>query len=521
MKTPSGNARYLRFDRFVVDRRARRLLRDGRELAIQDKPLRLLEALLLAENDVVTRDELVTALWPDGEFVDYESGIHTAARKLRDSLGDSASAPRWVETMPRVGYRFLGEVRIGEIPGDRAANAEVPVSAREEVSALEEVGETRRVRAPITMAGAGVSVAAVLVLATLVRLPGRGEDGELTPPSQPVASAQVRTTPRHADAREAYREALFLLQEQPAPPPLAAVELLERVTREEPGFAPAYGHLAEAWTRRAVTDPTCDECLRRARDAARAALDRDPDQVEALLAQGQLALLFSWDAAAARRKIEHGVALAPHSATAQLSLATWLAATGRNAEAIVAVRRAMDLEPASFAVRADLGFFLLASGADREAARVCERAAQLSPEFVHAHRCALFAYERLGDEARAAEAARRVLALSDSSPGVLASFDGLEPGEQIRFFWTVGLEQLLESPDPSPLSVAAHQAMLGDSVRAVDFLEQAYAERSAMLALLPFFAEFRELHRDPGYLDLVDRVGVLTVEPSRVTRIGS
>lgn len=66
--------------------------------------------LLQQPGALVTREELVTALWPEGTFVDYDHSLNTAVNKLREALGDSAAAPRFIETLPRRGYRFLGEV---------------------------------------------------------------------------------------------------------------------------------------------------------------------------------------------------------------------------------------------------------------------------------------------------------------------------------------------------------------------------------------------------------------------------
>ena len=79
-------------------------------MAIQEQPFQMLRMLLQAEGEVVTREQLCSALWPKDTFVDFEHGINTAVKKLRQALEDSAERPRFVETLPRIGYRFMAPV---------------------------------------------------------------------------------------------------------------------------------------------------------------------------------------------------------------------------------------------------------------------------------------------------------------------------------------------------------------------------------------------------------------------------
>ena len=99
-----------RFGRFELDLRARELRKDGVRIRLQDQPLELLAMLLERPAEVVTRDELRGRLWPDGTFVDFEHGLNAAVKRLRAALGDNAEHPRFVETLHRRGYRFIGPV---------------------------------------------------------------------------------------------------------------------------------------------------------------------------------------------------------------------------------------------------------------------------------------------------------------------------------------------------------------------------------------------------------------------------
>ena len=106
-----------RFGIFEVDFVSGELRRQGRRIHLQEQPLAILEMLLGQPGEVVSREELAARLWPDGAFVERDEGLNTAVKRLRDALGDSASSPRFVETLPRRGYRFIAPVeRIGPSP---------------------------------------------------------------------------------------------------------------------------------------------------------------------------------------------------------------------------------------------------------------------------------------------------------------------------------------------------------------------------------------------------------------------
>ena len=99
-----------RFGVFDFDGRTLELRKAGRLIAIRPQPLKLLALLLARPNDLVTRDDLQRALWGDDTFVDFEQGVNHAVRELRAALGDVAESPRFIETLPRRGYRFIAPV---------------------------------------------------------------------------------------------------------------------------------------------------------------------------------------------------------------------------------------------------------------------------------------------------------------------------------------------------------------------------------------------------------------------------
>jgi predicted ATPase len=105
-----STTRLLRFDVFELDVRAGELRKNGAKLRLQGQPLQVLVVLLRGAGDLVTREDLHTQIWPADTFVDFDHGLHNAIARLREVLGDSADAPRFIETLPRRGYRFIAPV---------------------------------------------------------------------------------------------------------------------------------------------------------------------------------------------------------------------------------------------------------------------------------------------------------------------------------------------------------------------------------------------------------------------------
>jgi len=101
----------LHFDIFELDLRAGELRKSGVKLRLQGQPLQVLAILLQRAGNLVTREELRSQLWPADTFVDFDHSLHNAIARLREVLGDSADAPRYIETLPRRGYRFIAPVR--------------------------------------------------------------------------------------------------------------------------------------------------------------------------------------------------------------------------------------------------------------------------------------------------------------------------------------------------------------------------------------------------------------------------
>src|SRR4051812_4194044 len=170
----------LQFDGWTVNRVSGEIAREGRTSRLPQQPLRILLELTDHAGEVVTREQLVKALWPAGS-VDFDNGLNVAMRKLRVALDDVGDVPRYIETLPRVGYRFIGK---------RAAAAALPTTPPK-----------RRSGSRITLV---VSIAALAIALGLGWWLGAG--GSITNDS-------AREQPRHVPsvrAQELYLEGLSL-----------------------------------------------------------------------------------------------------------------------------------------------------------------------------------------------------------------------------------------------------------------------------------------------------------------------
>src|SRR5579863_4237761 len=111
MQTAARSTNTVRFEGFEVDLRAQELYKAGRKIKLQVQPFQVLAMLLEQPGEVVTREEMQKRLWPADTFVDFDHSLNTAIKKLRQALGDDKKKPRYVETLPKRGYRFLAAVK--------------------------------------------------------------------------------------------------------------------------------------------------------------------------------------------------------------------------------------------------------------------------------------------------------------------------------------------------------------------------------------------------------------------------
>ncbi|MGZ4788996.1 MAG: winged helix-turn-helix domain-containing protein [Terriglobales bacterium] len=166
----------VRFGPYEADLRTHELWKHGTRLKLSGQPFQILEVMLSRPGDLISRDELREKLWPEDTFVDFSHGLNAAVNKLRDALNDSADAPKYIETLPRRGYRFIGQVERPVVPEPLPQPAPAPaaVSVSEPLPSFAQEEEIpaphgRKFLSLPTVIAVAVLIFVLLVLAIWVR----------------------------------------------------------------------------------------------------------------------------------------------------------------------------------------------------------------------------------------------------------------------------------------------------------------------------------------------------------------
>lgn len=469
------------FGEFELRTDSGELFRDGERVALQHQPAQLLELLLRRAGEVVTREEIREEIWGSETYVDSEQGINYCVRQVRQALDDEAAAPRFVETVPRRGYRFLAPVEESE-----AGAAPVPPPSR---------GRSRRWPA-VAAAAALVLLPAAAVLTLLL-----SRDEAPAPPSPPHL-----VVPEEAHAR--FLEAQYLVERAAEGDMVGdsarAIELLQAVVEEVPRHAEAHSALADAWLLR--LDLPRPEALERAEEAARRALEIDPDLVQARTVLAAALFFHRLDWEGTRRHLDRALETHPDYPDAVFLRAAYLSATGRHDASIAAARRAVRLEPGQLPGISLAWFYFFARRYDR-AVEEAERILELQPLDEPSHKVLLFAHLARGDEAAADRELdrfyrRRFDAPEDEEMGL----GGVR--ELYRSWWDNRHRET--SRWVSPTYLASIGAVAGAVDGTLGHLREACDARSASWDL-PFVAvdpRWDLVRDEPAFQEVVDCVGV-------------
>ena len=181
------------FGVFEADLRSDELRKNGVKIRIQDLPFRALKLLLGRPNEVITREEFRQALWSGDVFVDFDLGIRSAIKRLRDALGDSAENPIFVETVDRRGYRWIAPTHVSEAASATGATSAESEESEAGAGANESAVETLAPDAPTTKVKKTVGIVALAIVIAVVLLGGSGWKGRLfgNPDSSLVHSVAV------------------------------------------------------------------------------------------------------------------------------------------------------------------------------------------------------------------------------------------------------------------------------------------------------------------------------------------
>ena len=189
--TPRSSA-HLRFGVFEFDAQTLELRKNGRLLSVRPQPLTLLALLLERPGDLVSREEIQSALWPGDTFVDFDQGVNHAIRELRAALGDAADSPRFVQTLPRRGYKFIAPVErpaAAETSTRPPSDVAPPIAASATIDSAGAMAESTTPRKARFFWPAAIAVAAALAATLITTIWLRPS---AIPESNPATALRVR-----------------------------------------------------------------------------------------------------------------------------------------------------------------------------------------------------------------------------------------------------------------------------------------------------------------------------------------
>ena len=608
-----------RFGPFEVDIASGELHKYGRKIRLQEKPFAILVQLLERQGEVATREDLQQLLWPADTFVDFDHNLNNSINRLREALNDSVEKPKYIETLPRRGYRFKADVEVTrvELPAAKTAATatlpngnplatpagaatEVPLSPRRTwwpagaavalillavvltqtdwwkpehtVPTVQTEGPLRLLVLPfINLTGESQQeyfcdgmteemiaqlsnlipdrlhviartsamrykdstkhiaeiageVNANYVLESSVRKSGgryrisvqliRARDQthvwaeeydreirDILDAQQEVALAVARsvglqltpaessrlhsTRPIDPEAYENYLKGRYFWAKRDPESLQKAYRYMQAAIARDPGFARAYGGLADCYVSLAYGYVPASQAFAKGREAAEKALQLDENLAEAHTTLGYLLFAHGWDWPGAEREFRRAIELDPGYANGHHWFALFLNAMGRRQEAIREIGRATDLDPLSSIVRSNQGEILIHARQYGLAIETLQKTLEFNPDFGIAHGLLAMAYELSGKYSEAITEYERARVLEDDLyyAGIAHAYAAW--GKRAEALAALGkLEATARKKYVSQLSFVIVYAGLKDNNKAFSCLKQTLQNREASVPLL-------------------------------------
>lgn len=475
----------IRFGNFELDTLAGEIRKAGRRLKLAPQPWRILVYLARRPGRLVTRDELIDHVWGAEVSVDYDAGLGTAMRRIRAALGDSHASPRYIETVPRLGYRFVAPVH--DLPGAPAAPA------------ARSAGRSgpRGARPALRRALLGLAAA----MAILVALLSVDAFRQVSAP----ANARSLTATRDPAAVEAFHKGRFILEHGDPGEAGRAVPFLRKALEIEPAFPGARVALARAL--QADLSREYGSRMEAARREIELAVRLEEAPAEAWALRGRLRWVLDRDWSGARLDYREALAREPGRSSFHQELAQILSGLGEHDRAVEEVETARRLDPLSPMINLDAGWIYFYARRFREALAQAERAAELDPSRVSPLVLAGYAAASLGDRETALRHFREAMASAGAGEEVVrAAKEAGRPGapDPLTRWWT--REEQIRSRALPAYDHALIKLRSGEVGDALDLLAESVERMewsSRMMAVDPRLDSLRD---NPGFEALLRRI---------------
>jgi len=557
-----------RFGPFEVDPRSAEVRREGIKVKLQDQPFHVLQILLEHPGENVSREELRQRIWPSDTFVDFDQGLNNAIKRLREALNDSSESPRFIETVPRRGYRFIGTIEtvrqdrmrsLAVLPLENLSRdpeqdyfaegltealitmlakiGELRVVSRTSVMAYKAVRKPLReiarelevgtiVEGTVLRAGRRVRITAQLIDATkeshlwaesyerdlrnvlaLQAEMAKAIAREIQVKLTPIDQARFGTVrPVNPEAYEAYLKGRYHWNRNHGL--RNAIHCFEQAIELDSSHAAAYAGLADCFSAlMAWGQVPPNEARVKARRLAEKALAMDATLAEAHTSLA-LATIYEYDFSAAEKKFERAIELDPRYATAHHLFGFYLGAMGHYEESATELRRAIRLDPFSSLFNCFLGFIYLYARRYHQAIGQFLKTLDLAPNSSMTLGGLGWAYRcnLLHDAAIAASRKAVELRQTTSSLAWLGEAYAAGGYKEEAQNTLEQLNELSKNKYVSPYAVARIHATLRETDEALRWLETAYEQRAGWMVLLKVDPCFDDLRSDSRFHDLMRRM---------------
>lgn len=479
------------FGPFRLDADERLLLRGGETVALPPKTFDLLLALVGQPGHLLEKETLLKTVWPDS-FVE-ENNLADNISKLRKALGEGENGQKFIETVPKRGYRFVADVR--ELNG-AAAKPKIPESATV-VGTIETLTKAPALSSQFSRGRRSFLALSVPTFLVLV-LSGAGLW---------LYFGQEKNT----EVSQLEFKGNFYISRWTEDEIRKGIEYYTRAVALAPHSASAHDGLAVGWMFLSDLHLSPREAMPKAKAAATRALQLDETSAPAHVTMGVILMQYEWDQAGAEQEFRRAIALDPKYNPAHRLYGWHLIAAGRFDEAKAELTRALETDPLDDWGQMELGLSFYFARQYDQAIEQCRRAIGIEPKSYWSHMLLGWADEQEGRFSEAIAELNQARRLNDI-PQVLASIGHAYAVSGQRAEAQKVIAELQESASRkyvSPYDLATIYAGLGEKEQAFAWLEKAYEDRSGWLALwLKVDPKFDVLHSDPRFHDLLRRVGL-------------
>ncbi len=482
------------FGPYRLDLQDRRLVRGTQVIPLPPKAFDTLALLVSRAGHLVTKEEIFRRVWREACVEENNLAQHISL--LRRTLRNGTSGSDFIETVPRIGYRFAATVEpvefsgSGASPGGGSGIAELPNRETQRQASAVSVDQFRLHEHKRRVRLAGVAMLTLLVPAGMIFLGHARAANAVT-----RVSAHSKWS-HNAEANLWFQRGQFILDRRMPGSGMKGVAALEKAVEKDPNFALAYASLALGYTMNG--DP------RLARVSARRGVELDPSLAECHAAMGFVAMFDDWDWPQAQRELERAIALDPQYARAHHWYGIWLELHGSFPEAEQELRRALELDPNFPALSRDLAELFYYERRYEEAASQAQRTMDLDPG-VNEHGILQAIYiEAKNNTAALAEA---VQSASIGKPDQLNGFRQAASQGDLPAILKLQLD-LASHPEPSGLYPATRLCWLGQKQDAVNALTAAYNSHDFFMPFIAVDPALDPLRSDPQFLLLLKKIGL-------------